>query len=188
MSTAASKRDQSNKARERAAKASKDVAAAQQKVHAAEVKLREAEAAEIKKATETRKRADAKAEQDRARAATAMQRSIRQRDEAHQRELAELRAQLVEHGEVLAAAPWDQAPETITVLLITASPEDQAPLRLDTSPMAWMRIRCSSCAHPAHDQRPATKRNAACRGTAWFQFAVVAAFQLRVAAFHPAVV
>jgi hypothetical protein len=130
LSTAASKRDQSNKARERAAKASKDAAAAQQKVHAAEVKLRDAEAAETKKATETRKRADAKAEQDRARAATAMQRTMRQRDDAHQRELADVRAQLVEQGDVLAAAPWDRAPATITVLLITASPEDQAPLRL----------------------------------------------------------
>jgi len=130
-STAASKRDQANKARERAAKASRDASTAQQKVHAAEGKLRDEEARETKKSADKRKQADTKAERDRERAEDAAQWTLRRRDAAHEQQLAELRTQLDVQADFLAAAPWDRAPEIITVLLITASPEDQQPLRID---------------------------------------------------------
>lgn len=128
---AASKRAEARKAGIRAAKASTDASSAQKKLHAAEDKLRDEEAKESRKAAERRKQDDAKTERARKKSADDARRADQQRDAAHGREVDDLRSQIDAHGAVLQAAPWDRSPETITVLFITASPEDQSALRID---------------------------------------------------------
>ena len=124
LKQAIKKREDATKARDRAAGYANDAAKAQKKVHAAETKLRDAEALETKKATEKQRTAEKKAATERERADT--------RQEAqHRREVGALRTQLDEQGRLLATAPWDQAPETITVLFVASSPRDQIPIRID---------------------------------------------------------
>ena len=121
---AVKKREEATAARSRAAKHGEDAAKAQAKVHEAEVKLREEEQREEKKQSD-RRVADAK------KAALARDRSERMRDDSHRREVASLRTRLDEQDRLLATAPWDSAPDVITVLFIASSPEDQDGLRID---------------------------------------------------------
>lgn len=121
---AARKREEATAARGRAARHGTDAAKAQKKVHDAEAKLREEEQREAKKLAHQRSAADKKASLER-------ERADRLRDTAHRREVAGLRARIDEQEQLLAAAPWHQVPETITVLFIASSPEDQDGLRID---------------------------------------------------------
>jgi len=121
---ATKKREEATAVRGRAGRYGGDAAKAQKKVHDAEAKLREEEQREAKKAADKRTAADkvAKAARDRA---------DRTRDAARRREVAGLQARIDEQEQLLAAAPWAQTPESITVLFIASSPEDQDGLRID---------------------------------------------------------
>jgi hypothetical protein len=120
----ARKREEATAARGRAARHGGDAAKAQKKVHDAEAKLREEEQREAKKLADQRSAAEKKATLER-------ERADRLRDTAHRREVAGLRTRIDEQEQRLAAAPWHQVPETITVLFIASSPEDQDGLRID---------------------------------------------------------
>lgn len=124
LKQAAKKREDASTARSRAARYAGDAAKAQKKVHDAENKLRDAEALEAKKAADKQRVAEKKAATERERADT-------RRETQHRREVNALRTQIDDQGRLLAAAPWDRAPETITVLFVASSPEDQDPLRID---------------------------------------------------------
>lgn len=113
---AESKRKDAGKAREDATKASKALADAQKKLFDAEGKLSAARAKEQRSQAQQEERDRKRAER-------------RQREQ--EAELARLRAGHADLESQLAAKPWATAPEEITVLFIAASPEDQAPLRLD---------------------------------------------------------
>lgn len=121
---AAKKHEDASTARNRAAGYAGDAAKAQKKVHDAENKLRDAEAFEAKKASDKQRTAEK-------RAATERERSEARREAQHRRDVDALRSRIADQGRLLAAAPWDTAPETISVLFVAASPEDQNPLRID---------------------------------------------------------
>jgi hypothetical protein len=97
---------------------------AERQVHDAEAKLREEEIKEAKRRADKRQAAEKKVAQDH-------QRADRAREATHQRTVADLQGRLDEQEQVSAAAPWAQTPETITVLFIASSPEDQDRLRID---------------------------------------------------------
>jgi len=121
---AAKKREDASAARGRAAGYAGDAAKAQKKVHDAESRLRSAEALEAKKAAEKQRAAEK-------RLATERERGEARREAQHRREATALRTQIDQQGRLLAAAPWDRTPETITVLFVASSPEDQDTLRID---------------------------------------------------------
>ena len=121
---ASKKRDDAATARSQAARHSEDVAKAQRKVHEAQADLRKEEQREADRDASKRQAADRKAAADRTRA-------DRARDATHQREVRTLRSRIDEQDALLAARPWHVVPETITVLFISASPEDQDSLRID---------------------------------------------------------
>jgi hypothetical protein len=139
------KRDDANKARAKAADYSGKAATAQAQVHKAEQKVALARAAEEKKrndaaeqarkkreADEKRQRQDADRAARRAAEETARSERARQvADAARDREVAELQSQLANARATLESRPWDNVPEKITVLLITAQPDGVAPLRID---------------------------------------------------------
>lgn len=124
LKDAAKKRQDAGTARGRAAGHSGDAAKAQAKVHEAETKLREAEALEARRASARRQVAAQRAETERARADA-------RREAGHRRTVDALQGQIDEQATLLAARPWELAPETISVLFIASSPEDQHPLRID---------------------------------------------------------
>jgi hypothetical protein len=117
---AAAKRSEASKARESAAKASEAVADAQKKLHEAERKLSDARTKGHSARAAKDKRAQALI--DRRRATT---------ERAQEAELHALRSGHAALTARLDAEPWANAPDEITVLFVAASPEDQAPLRLD---------------------------------------------------------
>jgi len=104
---AAKKREDASAARGRAAGYAGDAAKAQKKVHDAESRLRSAEALEAKKAAEKQRAAEK-------RLATERERGEARREAQHRREATALRTQIDQQGRLLAAAPWDRTPETIT--------------------------------------------------------------------------
>jgi hypothetical protein len=124
LKQANAKRQDASMARGRAAGYAGDAVKAQKKVHDAESKLRDAEALDAKKATDKQRSAEKKA-------ATERERADARREAQHRREVNALRTEIDEQGRPLAAAPWDTAPETITVLFVASSPEDQDTLRID---------------------------------------------------------
>lgn len=124
LKEAMKKREDASTARGRAAGYAGDAAKAQKKVHDAESKLRSAEALETKKATDKQRAAEKQA-------ATERQRADARRQAQHRQEVETLRKQIDAQGRLLADAPWDRAPETITVLFVASSPEDQDQLRID---------------------------------------------------------
>lgn len=136
---AAKKREDASAARGRAASYAGDAAKAQKKVHDAESKLRDAEALEAKKAADKQRAAEKKA-------ATERERADARRETQHRREVSALRTQIDDQGRLLAAAPWDRAPETITVLFVASSPEDQNPLRIDKE-MREIQLRVRMANH-----------------------------------------
>jgi hypothetical protein len=101
-----------------------EAAKAQKKVHDAETKLRAEEQLEARKAEEKRRAAEKKAIIERERVDS-------RRESAQRKQMARLRTQIEDQARLLAAAPWDQTPETITVLFVASSPEDQDGLRID---------------------------------------------------------
>lgn len=124
LKQAAKKREDASAARGRAAGYAGDAAKAQKKVHDAEAKLRDAETLEAKKTADKQRAAEKKT-------ATERDRADARRETQHRREVNTLRTQIDDQGRLLAAAPWDRAPETITVLFVASSPTDQKPLRID---------------------------------------------------------
>ena len=124
LKRATKKHEEATAARGRAARYANDAGKAQKKVHAAESKLRDAERLETKKAEEKRRAAEKKATIDR-------ERTDSRRESAHRKEVAGLRDRIEDQARLLAAAPWDRAPEAITVLFVASSPEDQDGLRID---------------------------------------------------------
>jgi peptidyl-tRNA hydrolase len=122
LKQAIKKREDANAARGRAARHAGEAAKAQKKVHDAETKLRAEEQREERKAEENRRATEKKATIQRERADS-------RRESAHRKEVATLRAQIDDQAQLLATAPWDRTLETITVLFVASSPEDQDGLR-----------------------------------------------------------
>jgi hypothetical protein len=125
------KRDAARKAREKATTALKALGKAETDLAAAKTKLEQARKKEQKRQHDKEERARQQADRRRREQERQADRERRRRETNQQRELASLRAQLTETQAVLAAAPWADAPERVTVLFVAASPEDQEPLRLD---------------------------------------------------------
>lgn len=150
------KRAEANSARSRAADYSAKAAAAQVKVHQAEEKLSKEHALVTKKRDDDAKRAairqeaDAKRERQQREANERRQRAqaeslARQarleqareeqsritRDAARDQAIAEVGAQVATTRAVLASRPWEEPPQKITVLLMTAEPDGVARLRID---------------------------------------------------------
>jgi hypothetical protein len=124
LKQASKKREDANAARGRAARHAGEAVKAQKKVHDAETKLRAEEQREARKAEDDRRAAEKKATIERERADS-------RRESVHRKEVATLRAQIDDQARLLATAPWDRTPETITVLFVASSPEDQDGLRID---------------------------------------------------------
>jgi hypothetical protein len=124
LKQAIKKREEANAARGRAARHAGEAAKAQKKVHDAETKLRAEEQLEARKAEEKRRAAEKKATIERERVDS-------RRESAQRKQMARLRTQIEDQARLLAAAPWDQTPETITVFFVASSPEDQDGLRID---------------------------------------------------------
>lgn len=156
LNSASRKRDEASKARAKAADHSGKAADAQVKVHAAEEKLAKAQAAEAKKRDDDAKRAEtkratqAKQEKSQREAAERRQRDeakrlVRQaereqeqadRARAQQDALVDLRLNEVNRGvadvsAVIEGRPWENVPEKIKVLIITARPDGEKPLNID---------------------------------------------------------
>ncbi len=122
------------RARQEAARASNAVAATTKELHAAQRALEKARGDDAKKARakddRTRRAAERKAEQeaDRERRRAAQQERERQRDEdRRERELDALRERVAMQERRIAGA----APATVTVLMVSASPDGQAYLHID---------------------------------------------------------
>jgi hypothetical protein len=138
MSRAESKQRELHRARDTAAKAAQDIASAESKLAASRRALVGAQAAE------SRRQADKEKRDERGRAhKERLELQRRERDERRaeqernrreierERKIDLLRHRTTELEQQLAAAERRAAPEEITVLFLAASPEDQAPLRLD---------------------------------------------------------
>lgn len=178
------KRDDANKARAKAADHSGKAATAQVKVHAAEAKLAKAQAAEQDKrlkaqAAEQKKHdAQAKREQSRREADERSQREEAARmaqqaawehqraeqvraeaDAARDRRLAEVDADVATTRAVIESRPWEVVPEKVTVLLITAQPDETKPLKIDREIREIQeRVRSSEMRDSIHfEYRPATR-------------------------------
>jgi hypothetical protein len=156
LRSASRKRDEASKARSKAADHSSKVADYQAKVHAAEEKLSKARAAEEKKRTDDAKREQARqatrAKQDQSRreaeerrqrqeaerlarrAATERQRadaSRAQQDEMIDRRLTHVDRTVADVAAIVEQRPWENVPEKITVLFISALPDCEDPLNID---------------------------------------------------------
>jgi CHAT domain len=121
------KRDEARRTRESAAKASKAVSEAQKKLHRAQTAL-------AREVAQDQKRAEQRAARERAQAERVRrdeERRRQARDRDRDRELASLRSRAMEFEARLSSSPWASSPETIDVLFVAASPEDEVPLRLD---------------------------------------------------------
>lgn len=139
------KRDEAVRARTKAAEYSAKAATAQTNVHRAETKLEKARSDEDRRREDQarRDRAKREAEEKRQRleaerAAQALAReqaraeaARRAADAARDRQMAELQAELAEAQATLESQPWQNAPEKITVLFITAEPDGVEHLRVD---------------------------------------------------------
>lgn len=139
------KDEQATRARSAAATASAKVANCQKKVHEAEAALDKAREAGRKKiedrATRDRKKRDDEERRARERAERTARDAARERqraDAARDAQLGNLGAGLsVVRGDVAAtravvdARPWENVPERITILVLTAEPDGQDPLRID---------------------------------------------------------
>ena len=138
LRTAQGKRDEAQKARTKAADFSAKVATAQTSVHQAQEKLDKARAAEDKKRDdrEAKERSRRDAEADRgARRATrdsaAAERLRRAADAERDQQVAALELELAAARATLDSRPWENVPERITVLFLTADPDGVPPLHVD---------------------------------------------------------
>ena len=145
LRTAQSKRDEAQKARIRAADFSAKVATAQASVHKAEEKLAKERAAEDKKQADrvARERTKREAEEKRQRQAAerASRRAAQEQDAAararrladaqRDQKVAGLEAQLAAARATIDSRPWDNVPERITVLFMTAEPDGPDRLHVD---------------------------------------------------------
>lgn len=145
MRTAQRKRDEAQKARTKAAGFSSKVATAQTNVHKMEEKLDKARAAEDEKrenrevkersareADEKRQRQEADRESRRAtREHAASERARRAADAERDQQVAALELELAEARAMLDSRPWENLPEKITVLFLTADPDGAQPLHID---------------------------------------------------------
>lgn len=145
LRSAESKREDARKARAKAAEHSTKAAAAQVKVHAAESKLDKARAAEEKKANDKalkerqKREADDKRQRQEAERASrraaqervAAEQALRAADQEHASQVAALEAELAETRATLDSRPWENVPEKITVLFMTADPDGANPLHID---------------------------------------------------------
>jgi len=135
--SAENKRDEAQKAREKASGFSEKAAAAQVAVHKAQEKLDKARAAEEKKrddkaakerakreADEKRQRQDAeRASRRAAQEQTAAEWARHAREAARDSHVATIEAELAEARATLDSRPWEDVPEKITVLFMTAEPD-----------------------------------------------------------------
>lgn len=138
LKQAAGKDRDEGKARSAAARHSGDVAKAQGKLHDAESKLREAQAGEHRREADKAKQERKKKERETKRERDREEREEQRRREADQRAAADQArrvSELQQETSSLRARLEDvsrrQAPAEITVLVLAASPEDEAQLRLD---------------------------------------------------------
>lgn len=143
--SAQSKRDEAQKAQAKAAHFSAKAATAQTNVHRAQEKLAKARAAENKKrenrdakgrskreADERRQRQEADRESRRtAREQAAAERARRAADKERDQQVAALELELAEARATLDSRPWEDVPEKITVLFLTADPDGAQPLHID---------------------------------------------------------
>ncbi len=139
------KDEEANTARSATATASGKVADYQPKVHKAEADLDKARAAEQRKQTEKAERDRKKREADERRQRERAERLARDAERERERADAARDAQLghlgsglsVMEGDVAAtraivnARPWENVPERITVLILTAEPDGEDRLRVD---------------------------------------------------------
>jgi len=139
------KEDEATRARTAAATASGKVADAQKKVHEAEIALEKARAAERKKVEDKAERERKKREDDerqaRGRAERAARDAARERarkDAARDAQLgsldfglASVASDVAATRAVVDARPWENVPERITVLILTAEPSGETRLRID---------------------------------------------------------
>lgn len=139
------KDDEATRASRAAATASGKVADCQKKVHEAEAALDKARATERKKAEEKSERERKKRESDDRRARERTERAAR--DAAREREradaardaqlgsldvgLASVASDAAATRAVVDARPWENVPERITVLILTAEPDGETRLRID---------------------------------------------------------
>ncbi len=145
LRAAQGKRDEAQKARAKAADFSAKAATAQANVHKAQAKLDDARAAEQKKladkAESERKKRAADEKRQREEADRAMRRAAQEQRAAEQaRRIAEtqretqvavLQAELAKTRATLESRPWENAPEKITVLFMTAAPDGVEHLHID---------------------------------------------------------
>lgn len=145
MRTAQSKRDEAQKARTKAAEFSAKAAAAQTNVHKAQEKLDKARTGENKKrhdrgakeqskreAAEKRQRQEAERDARRAaRERSAAEQARRAADAERDQQVAALELELAEARATLDSRPWENVPEKITVLFLTAAPDGAQPLHVD---------------------------------------------------------
>jgi CHAT domain len=131
LDNARRKRDAAQKAREKAATALKAVGKAETDLTTARTKLEQARRKEQKRQQDKEGRARQQAERRRREQERQAERQRQRREAEQQRELSSLRSQMTQTQAVVAAAPWADAPERVTVLFVAASPEDQKALRLD---------------------------------------------------------
>lgn len=125
------KRDEANKARVKAAKAAGAKAKAEGDLHTAQRKLDDARAKESKKQLDRNERDRESAERRSSAERLRSEREQQRREAGRDQEIARLRSRTSETETRLHEHLQAEAPETITVLFVAASPEDQEPLRLD---------------------------------------------------------
>jgi CHAT domain len=130
LDNARRKRDAAQKCREKAAAALTALGKAETDLASAKTKLDQARAKEQKRQQDKEDRARQQAERRRQERERQAERERQRRESEQQRELASLRSQVAQTQASVAAAPWANAPERVTVLFVAASPEDQEPLRL----------------------------------------------------------
>lgn len=142
--TAQSKRDEAQKARTKAAEFSANAAAAQTNVHKAQDKLDKARFAENKKRDDREAREQSKREADdkrqrqeadrearrAAREHSAAEQARRAADAERDQQVAALELELAEARATLDSRPWENVPEKITVLFLTADPDGAQPLHI----------------------------------------------------------
>lgn len=143
--SAESKRAEEQKAKEKASDFSAKVAAAQTAVHKAQDKLDKAKAAEDKKhddkaakerskreADEKRQRQDAeRASRRAAQEQAAAERARQVREAARDAHVESIESELAEARATLDSRPWENVPEKITVLFMTAEPDGPERLHID---------------------------------------------------------
>jgi len=125
------KRDDANKARTKAAKAAADKAKAEGDLHTAQRKLDDAREKETKKQRDRAERDRERSERRRSDQDRRAQHEQQRREAARDEEVAHLRTTTSEMAAQLHEHLQAEAPDTITVLFVAASPEDQKPLRID---------------------------------------------------------